>query len=183
VYPLYLPQRLELIIQEFFSELLQLASIEDQEDCSKELNNKQDADLLLNSYFYNCRSEFMQKTINTSFRRSSNFNDLSINTPETFRPINCDTDNYNRLQSLDNKEFISFLLHEDEVQCAGVAFPDDSFDFRICIGLFLQISDGSSYRDIKKATSNIKSTVMASDKCKLTTLLWMKETKYFFIDN
>ncbi len=60
-------------------------------------------------------------------------------------------------------------------QQAADSFPVDRFELVQCMRALLELSDGWSYRDLGKALSGVRFDVMATEKCQLTSRMWIKE--------
>lgn len=47
-----------------------------------------------------------------------------------------------------------------------------------CLGLSLQSSDGWTFREIEKFIQSILSLILSTEKCILTTNIWLTQLKY-----
>lgn len=59
-----------------------------------------------------------------------------------------------------------------------IEIESSEFELVLCFGLSLQSSDGWTYREIEKFIQSILSLVLSTEKCILTTNIWLTQLKY-----
>lgn len=54
----------------------------------------------------------------------------------------------------------------------------DDFDLQLCLQLLTELSEGWSFRELAKFFSNVRSSVLGTERCEPSTSLWIKELQH-----